>query len=225
MKKGFTLAEVLITLAVIGVVAALTIPVLVQKYQKKQYYTSFMKLFNTFTNAVELSVSENGPISSMLSSNVSPNDFAENYIAPYLKVVATKDVPDYMVKTLSGNDLDTLNGLSVSNAPENSDKYYILADGSAINLMVKSGSHWVIFLADTNGVKGPNIIGRDIFAIMISDYDDYGNGKQADDQYFITAQVATGDNNEACSVDGNGGTFGIPGLGCADRLLKEGAMN
>ena len=37
LKKGFTLAEVLITLGVIGVVAALTMPVLITDYQKKDY--------------------------------------------------------------------------------------------------------------------------------------------------------------------------------------------
>ena len=35
MKKGFTLAEVLITLGIIGVVAAMTLPTLMQNYQKK----------------------------------------------------------------------------------------------------------------------------------------------------------------------------------------------
>ena len=36
MKKGFTLAEVLITLGIIGVVAALTLPSLITNYRKKQ---------------------------------------------------------------------------------------------------------------------------------------------------------------------------------------------
>ena len=38
--KGFTLAEVLITLAIIGIVAALTIPTLVQNYQEKAWNTA-----------------------------------------------------------------------------------------------------------------------------------------------------------------------------------------
>lgn len=37
MKKGFTLAEVLITLGIIGVVAAMTIPTLVSKSQQRQH--------------------------------------------------------------------------------------------------------------------------------------------------------------------------------------------
>ena len=41
MKKiGFTLAEVLITLAIIGIVAALTIPTLVQNYQERAWNTA-----------------------------------------------------------------------------------------------------------------------------------------------------------------------------------------
>ncbi len=41
--KGFTLAEVLIVLAIIGVVAALTIPTLMQNYQKKVIVTNLQK--------------------------------------------------------------------------------------------------------------------------------------------------------------------------------------
>ena len=37
-KKAFTLAEVLITLVIIGVIAALTIPAIVSKYQKELSY-------------------------------------------------------------------------------------------------------------------------------------------------------------------------------------------
>jgi prepilin-type N-terminal cleavage/methylation domain-containing protein len=46
MKQGFTLAEVLITLAVIGVVAALTIPTVVRNYQKTQTVTKLKKTYS-----------------------------------------------------------------------------------------------------------------------------------------------------------------------------------
>lgn len=42
-KKAFTLAEVLITLGIIGVVAAMTLPTLVGEYQKKQTATQLKK--------------------------------------------------------------------------------------------------------------------------------------------------------------------------------------
>lgn len=48
---GFTLAEVLITLGIIGVVAAMTFPALVNNIQKKVLQTQFKKSYNTIFNA------------------------------------------------------------------------------------------------------------------------------------------------------------------------------
>lgn len=50
-RKGFTLAEVLITVVIIGVVAALTIPAVVHKYQKHIFKVQFKKEQNTIINA------------------------------------------------------------------------------------------------------------------------------------------------------------------------------
>lgn len=52
MKKGFTLAEVLITLGIIGVVAALTMPALIQKNQDKELLSGIKKTYSDISNAV-----------------------------------------------------------------------------------------------------------------------------------------------------------------------------
>ena len=44
-RKGFTLAEVLITLGIIGVVAAMTIPTLMAKFEKQQYVTQLKETY------------------------------------------------------------------------------------------------------------------------------------------------------------------------------------
>ena len=54
-KVAFTLAEVLITLGIIGVVAALTIPNVVSNYKKKVVETRLAKLYSVLNQAVELS--------------------------------------------------------------------------------------------------------------------------------------------------------------------------
>ena len=59
-KTAFTLAEVLITLGIIGVVAALTIPTLMTNYKKKQYYTQFTKARSALENAIKLYEDEHG---------------------------------------------------------------------------------------------------------------------------------------------------------------------
>ena len=51
-KKGFTLAEVLITLGIIGVVAAITIPTVTSKIQEFVLKNQFRKFYSTFTQAV-----------------------------------------------------------------------------------------------------------------------------------------------------------------------------
>ncbi len=50
--KGFTLAEVLITLGIIGIVAAMTIPTLQANYQKQEYITKLKKAYTTFNQAL-----------------------------------------------------------------------------------------------------------------------------------------------------------------------------
>ena len=46
MNKGFTLAEVLITLGIIGIVAAMTLPTLVNNYKKQIYVVGLKKAYN-----------------------------------------------------------------------------------------------------------------------------------------------------------------------------------
>ena len=50
IKFAFTLAEVLITLGIIGVVAAITLPTLIKNYQKHVYVTQLKKVVNTLEN-------------------------------------------------------------------------------------------------------------------------------------------------------------------------------
>lgn len=57
-KSSFTLAETLITLIVIGVTAALTVPTMLAKYQHKVLETQFKKNYSLLQNAVRLMVND-----------------------------------------------------------------------------------------------------------------------------------------------------------------------
>lgn len=59
MRKAFTLAEVLITLGIIGVVAAMTMPSLINNYQQKQYEAKYAKAKNIMANAINLMMAQN----------------------------------------------------------------------------------------------------------------------------------------------------------------------
>ena len=58
--KGFTLAEVLITLTVIGVVAALTLPTVISHHNKKVVETKLAKFYSTMNEAIQRSIIDNG---------------------------------------------------------------------------------------------------------------------------------------------------------------------
>ncbi len=55
-KNAFTLAEVLITLGIIGVVAAMTMPTLLNSTQGAQYRTAYKKVLSVLSQAVVLNV-------------------------------------------------------------------------------------------------------------------------------------------------------------------------
>lgn len=89
-KFGFTLAEVLITLGVIGIVAALTLPSVVANYQKQKTVSFVKKFYNEINNAIKLSVAENGDVDLWMqparNNSYQENlEFVKNYILPYIK--------------------------------------------------------------------------------------------------------------------------------------------
>ena len=52
VKKAFTLAEVLITLGIIGIVAAMTIPIIMQSAQDLELKNQFKKAYSELSNAL-----------------------------------------------------------------------------------------------------------------------------------------------------------------------------
>lgn len=118
MKKenAFTLAEVLITMAIIGVVAALTIPNLVQNYKKKVATVRLKKFVSSMHQAIALSELENGAITSWnVAASIPPTGdpnsdeykdayrqnannalaFFNQYLAKYINYTKVEDAKDY----------------------------------------------------------------------------------------------------------------------------------
>ena len=126
---AFTLAEVLITLGIIGIVAAMTLPALINNYNTKLTETRLKKFYSIFNQAILRSVNDNGPFEGwdywvdewngnglQIPNQSKINNAFEKYLRPYMNIVAVKK------------------GKCAASAPaSNGGKcyYYFLADGSA----------------------------------------------------------------------------------------------
>jgi len=228
-NKAFTLAEVLITLGIIGVVAALTLPSLITNIRYKGYAEKFKKTYSVLQTATNRIVFEEGPpgtwdFSAYENTNGSPEDVRIfNWYAQQIKNVKTCPFVSSSSKCLfSNSEIYALNGEQAPATWTNTSMIYQCsymlypADGSSIGIMfphTRPGCYiWAMtqrnialfFLVDINGKNKPNTLGRDIF-FLIMDMD----GK-------ITPYSM--DDISDCNKDGKGQS-------CAARVLQEGKMD
>ena len=99
-KNAFTLAEVLITLGIIGIVAAMTLPALVQKKTNSEVEAKLQKIYSAMNQAVMLSEIDNGPKeywphSCSEESAIDCETYYNKYFLKYLKNVSHKEFEAY----------------------------------------------------------------------------------------------------------------------------------
>jgi len=160
LHKGFTLAEVLITLGIIGVIAALTIPTLINKTTNKELETAFKKNYSIVQNAYKKAYYDNGNTPPNFDDKTDIDEFFSNF-----KISSATAPQGYFIKNFD-KTLDMANDLYATFYFSNSTyrTSYILADGSLIGIFSYNGSNGAgDVLVDTNGTKGPNRVGYDVF--------------------------------------------------------------
>jgi len=196
-KKGFTLAEVLITLGIIGVVATLTMPSLITNYQKKETTTRLHKVYNILRQATVRSTIDNGDVKDW-DFEQTPNDFFEKYYVPYL--LYTKKG---LLKDFTKVDRVDLNNNTVSinkNAAA-----LLLPDGTFlwINQYITIRGFWGL-VVDLNGDGKPNKVGRDVFAFSFG-WDDIMSYNQYPDTIFNRQTAIGGGTSGQCNKSATGG--------------------
>ncbi len=176
-RAAFTLAEVLITLGIIGVIAALTIPGMSVKYQKQIAAKRLEQTYSILSQAIVHAQTDYGDISGwgMAASTPNQNDptqpkeliksFADTYLIPYLKLL-TKPILTSNIEYAGYKYPKTRDGREYMFTPA-----YILVLTNGVTLfMLYNGSTSVytypLIFVDINGKKGPNILGRDFFAFQ-----------------------------------------------------------
>lgn len=171
-KNGFTLAEVLITLAIIGVVATLTLPALMTNTQEQQAKTALKKGINTLTEVAQMHQAIAGVDYSSFSSSNTTNSLEDE--ASLYRLLA--DRASINLKE-SGSNITNMGNVNAS-----ANFVVFFRDGSALSFLPnktlysantaggEEGKKTVgaiqsdglpygyAALYDTNGTKGPNTL-------------------------------------------------------------------
>ncbi len=229
-RNAFTLAEVLITLAIIGVVAAITIPTLITNYQKKVYVAKLQKGISVLNQGVKLMMAtegvsrfedieanstacgekNTGGSGPLFAINTNARECFNSYFSKYFKIV------DYN-KSLNYQDEDFYKYSSVIFHNGKTGKLFSMMNmGGYYGFRTQDGM--IIWpngfnadaIIDVNGSDEPNEIGKDIF---ILDRNEFGN-------YSVSGLDTWDDesnNNDYCGDDKKGN-----GYGCSGRIMAEG---
>ena len=80
--KAFTLAEVLITLLIIGVVAALTIPSVISDYTQREFKTGLQKAVSVLNEAIQINIAQEG-------ETPYENDDLYSYLKRHMNVISS----------------------------------------------------------------------------------------------------------------------------------------
>ncbi|MBR1753622.1 type II secretion system protein, partial [bacterium] len=175
--RGFTLAEVLITLGIIGVVAALTIPTLMQKIDERETVSKLKKAYSTLTNAYSLISAEKGEPTKWLQTN--EDDEIGNIFAQYLNVAKNCGTASGCLNSAPYYSLD--GSLRPNNDTRNNLAKLALTDGTSVAFRFQDPScsaeigntptystRCGFIVVNINNGKGDNIYGKNVFEFNLT---------------------------------------------------------
>lgn len=176
-KAGFTLAEVLITLGVIGVVAAMTIPNLITAYRKKQIETQAKVTYSTIQQALRFAEYEDIGYSDVADGSVQEMvEWFNNFLGKHLKVeqLCVDKAPGcwHQIYYLNGGKFGDENGTGsdILGFVTSKGARFIIdgyAQGDIKNTFgVNMNSSGMVFIYDANGATKPNTLGKDVFVLV-----------------------------------------------------------
>ncbi len=232
---GFTLAETLITLGIIGVIAALTLPSVMSNYKNKTYVAQLQKVYNQLSNAasqIMLDEEVDNLADSYLSETVIEGEDnssvkasgAAKFIKKYFKV--TKDC-GYAAEWGDSTDCfaetyKSLGKTETSSPAISSGSYCASLNTGAsicINVMSQDNKEWddhgySSVAVDINGKKGPNIGGRDFFTFRL-----HTDGKLGESYLPDTYHAGDRCTDMGFGEDNNAALYGA---NCFDKIVGSG---
>ena len=214
---AFTLAEVLVTLGIIGIVAAMTMPSLIGNYQKQQTVTRLKKSYNIlYQTLVRNEADDNDIIIDASAPTIQTSiDYVETYLAPYMQIIKkcgtdTTGECEFNAKGLNGSTMS-----EIENCNNTSTKIF-LNDGVEIMPCITTNANYMQFYIDINGNKKPNVVGKDVFAFEYALKTDNSLYKKLFPRFnYDTVEDHIADQENRCNKNQNG-------LACASLIMVDG---
>ena len=153
MRVGFTLAEVLITLGIIGVVAAMTMPTLMSSTGDVQYKSGLKKSISTLSQGVRIASAQGRDFSNMGGQtllNFLQNDMGLDIVASNTNLTAL----GYAANSYTLNNASTANSNNTAVLLRDG-SVFIFPTGGTTN-SYSTFANGAKCLIDVNGPKGPN---------------------------------------------------------------------
>ena len=215
-KQGFTLAEILIALGVVGIIAAISIPGLATESKKKVWANSLSTAVSNFENAMtSYLVYEN---EYKLSDTKAWKEYENNLdhkkaLGKKFSIKKKSDTAaDYYGTQIIVKSLNTKITTDALSRAGITGQAYETNNGIAYFINIKNNNDIAAKIGiDINGKKTPNIIGRDIFVFHLTEegyLKPYGSGDFGESEVTETN----------CSTK----VTGTVGEHCAARLIGNG---
>lgn len=193
MRKALTIGELLITMAIIGVIAMLVLPGFLKDYHNRLYTTRLKKSYEQISDALErASIDSNVSYFSQTKYVTNTQEFLQNYFKVSKKMAGAAFADSYrMLSNVANNEgfaiTDNIKGATIK-----------LQGGETISMECESISVCTVLL-DINAADGPNVGGRDLFTFKID---------------ATKNEIYDGSTATACGLDNLG-------TGCLQKIIND----
>ena len=159
------MAEVLITLGILGVVIAMTLPSLISKHNEKVWLTRFKKVYTTLYQAYNRVYIDYGPAKDWgIDGSKESIERAYKMLSKYLNV----GVEYGFERPHNIMHKDLYPGSGKNWIFNNTGYNFTLSDGTMIGITTAVENNLVVLVVDVNGLRGPNVLGKDTFWLSLT---------------------------------------------------------
>ena len=161
--KAFTLAEVLVVLAAIGVISVLVMPQVVNSYQTKSWGTRAKKLNLELKNSLDLYLTDKGKVS-LVSTDIKNSIGVQDFLTKYLRV-SGKDCGNKPVTNgcFAENYIKNKADGTTEAYPNSGMDCVKLQTAAVVCMSPMDASKKIKFFIDLNSTSKPNLLGADVY--------------------------------------------------------------